>query len=51
MDAMSFVIGVIVGAVIGVAIGVVIKEVIGSKMTDIARDGSGRIIEVSERYV
>ena len=51
MDAMSFVIGVIVGAVIGVAIGVVIKEVIGSKMTDIARDNSGRIIEVSERYV
>ena len=51
MDTMSFVIGVIVGVVVGVAIGAVIKEFVGSKMTDIARDNSGRIIEVSERYV
>jgi len=51
MDNMSFIIGIIVGAVVGVAIGLAIKEFIGSKLTDFARDGSGRIIEVHERYV
>lgn len=51
MDTMSFIIGIAVGAVVGVAVGIVIKELIGSKLTDITRDNSGRIIEVSERYV
>jgi len=51
MDNMSFVIGIVVGAVVGIAVGLVIKDFIGGKLTDITRDGSGRIIEVSERYV
>ena len=51
MDTMSFVIGIVVGAVVGIVVGLVVKELIGSKLTDFARDGSGRIIEVHERYV
>ena len=51
MDTMGFVVGLIVGAVVGIVVGLVIKEFIGGKLTDITRDGSGRIIEVSERYV
>jgi len=51
MDTMSFVVGIIVGAVVGVVVGLVIKDFIGGKLTDITRDGSGRIIEVAERYV
>jgi len=51
MDNMSFVIGIVVGAVVGIVVGMTIKDLIGSKFTDIVRDGSGRIIEVSERYV
>lgn len=51
MDTMSFVVGIIVGTAVGIAVGLVVKELIGNKLTDIARDGSGRIIEVHERYV
>jgi len=51
MDNMSFAIGIIIGAVVGIVVGLVIKDFIGNKLTDIARDGSGRIIEVHERYV
>ena len=51
MDTPSLIVGLVIGAVVGIAVGIVIKELIGSKLTDITRDSSGRIIEVSERYV
>ena len=51
MDNISFVIGIVVGAVVGIVVGIMIKDLIGSKLTDITRDTSGRIIEVHERYV
>lgn len=51
MDTMSFVVGLVVGAVVGIAVGLVIKDFVGNKLTDITRDGSGRILEVYERRV
>lgn len=51
MDTPSLIVGLVIGAVVGVAVGIVIKEFLGGKLTDVTRDNSGRIIEVSERYV